>query len=90
MQETQESLGLEDPLEEGMAIHSSTFAWRIHGQRSQVGYSPWGRKELDTTEHTHLKGFLRPGKSPSWRQIKILLSTQETEGKDRSNRKPTS
>ena len=21
-----------------------------HGQRSQVGYSPWGRKESDTTE----------------------------------------
>ena len=28
-----------------------------HGQRSLVGYSPWGRKESDTTEllsaHTH-------------------------------------
>ena len=24
-----------------------------HGQRSLVGYSPWGCKELDTTEHTH-------------------------------------
>ena len=23
-----------------------------HGQRSLVGYSPWGRKELDTTEAT--------------------------------------
>ena len=30
MQETQVlSLGVEDPLEEGMAIHSSTLAWRI-------------------------------------------------------------
>ena len=33
MQETQEmqiqSLGLEDPLEEGMAIHSSILAWRL-------------------------------------------------------------
>ena len=29
-----------------------------HGQRSLVGYSPWGRKELDTTErvHLHLQG----------------------------------
>ena len=49
------SLDWEDPLEEGMAIHSSVLAWRIpmenpHGQRSLVGYSPWGRKELDTTE----------------------------------------
>ena len=24
----------------------------FHGQRSQVGYSPWSRKELDTTEAT--------------------------------------
>ena len=22
----------------------------FHGQRSLVGYSPWGREELDTTE----------------------------------------
>ena len=33
MQETQEmqvqTLGQEDPLDEGMATHSSTFAWRI-------------------------------------------------------------
>ena len=27
-----------------------SLAWRIHGQRSLVGYSPWGRKESDTTE----------------------------------------
>ena len=26
-----------------MAPHSSTFAWKIHGQRSLVGCSPWGR-----------------------------------------------
>ena len=24
-----------------------------HGQRSLVSYSPWGRKESDTTEHVH-------------------------------------
>ena len=24
----------------------------FHGQRSLVGYSPWGHKELDTTEAT--------------------------------------
>ena len=24
-----------------------------HGQRSLVGYNPWGRKESDTTEHAH-------------------------------------
>ena len=52
MQETWvRSLGQEDPPEEGMATHSSILAWRIpHGQRSLVGYSPWGRKESDMTE----------------------------------------
>ena len=27
---------------------------KFHGQRSLVGYSPWGHKELDKTEHTHI------------------------------------
>ena len=29
-----QSLGQEDPLEEGMATHSSTFAWRIPRDRA--------------------------------------------------------
>ena len=54
MQETRvRSLGQEDPLEKEIAIHSSTIAWKIHGQRSLVGYSPWGRKESDMTERLH-------------------------------------
>ena len=44
------SLGQEDPLEEGMATHSSTLAWRIPWKRSLVGYIPRGRKESDMTE----------------------------------------
>ena len=33
-----------------MATHSSNLAWKIPGQRSLVGYSPWrGHKESDTT-----------------------------------------
>ena len=40
------TLGLEDPLEEGMANHSSILAWGIlHGQRRLAGYSPWGCKD---------------------------------------------
>ena len=54
MQETQEmwlqSLGQEDPLEEGMTTRSSVLAWKTHGQRSLVDYSPWGHKEQDTTQ----------------------------------------
>ena len=52
------SLGQKDPLEKGMAIHSSILAWRIHGQRSLVGYSPWGHKEWDTTEQLILGKLL--------------------------------
>ena len=53
MQESQvKPLGQEDPLEEGMATHCSILAWRIPWTRSLVGYSPWNRKELDTTEAT--------------------------------------
>ena len=28
---------------------------KFHGQRSLVGYSPWGHKELDMTEYTHTR-----------------------------------
>ena len=36
--------------EKGMATHSIFLPGESHGQRSLEGYSPWGRKELDTTE----------------------------------------
>ena len=56
VQETQEmrvrSLGWKDSLEKGMATHSSSLAWRIHGQRSLEDYSPWGYKGSDTSEAT--------------------------------------
>ena len=37
-----------------MATHSSILGWKIPGQRSLAGYSLWGRKELDTTEHARM------------------------------------
>ena len=41
MQETRfQSLGWEDPLEEGMVTHSSIPAWESHGQQSLASYSP--------------------------------------------------
>ena len=55
MQETWvQSLGQEDSLEKEMAIHSSTIAWKIPWtEEPGTGYSPWGRKESDTTERLH-------------------------------------
>ena len=42
-----------------MATHSSILAWEIlYGQRSLVGYSPWGHKELDMTERLTLINLL--------------------------------
>ena len=45
----------EDPLENGMAPHSSTLTWRIPWTEEPGGlYSPWGLKGSDTTERlTH-------------------------------------
>ena len=57
MQDTQDmwgpSLGREDPLEEGMATHSSILAWRIPMDRG------WGCKELDRTEQLSTALLLR-------------------------------
>ena len=54
MQETRvRSLGWEDPLEKEMATHSRTIAWKTPWTEELVGYSPWGCKELDTTERLH-------------------------------------
>ena len=46
------SLGREDPLEEEMQPTPVFLPGESHGQRSLVGYSSWGRKELDTIEAT--------------------------------------
>ena len=51
VQETRvRSLGWEDPLEKGMATHSSILTQESHGQRSLAGHRPWGHKESDRTE----------------------------------------
>ena len=58
MQETRvQSLGGEDALEKGTAPTPVFLPGESHGQRSLVGYGPWGRKELDTTEQLILAYF---------------------------------
>ena len=62
VQETQvQSLGQEDPQEEGVAAHSSILPWRIPMDRGAWG--PWGCKQSDTTErlstaHVSMSGFV--------------------------------
>ena len=46
-----QSLGWEDPLEQEMATHPGTLAWRIPWTEEPGGpHSPWGQEELNTTQ----------------------------------------
>ena len=55
MQENQVwSLGWKEPLEEGMATHSSILARRIHEQRSLAGFIVYGVTESDMTKSLSL------------------------------------
>ena len=40
---------------EGNGNPLQDYAWKIPWQRSLIGYSPWGRKDSDTTERLHFK-----------------------------------
>ena len=77
------SLGGKDPLEEEMATHSSIFAGKSHGQRSLVGYSPWGGKESDNIEHTRQKMYKYPieklytRKNYFWDKVTIFIIDKE-------------
>ena len=78
MQEIQKTwvwpLGQEALLEEEMATHSSILgldrAVVSHGQRRLAGYSPWGPKESDMTEHarahTHTHTHTHTAHSDTW------------------------
>ena len=51
MQETGvRSLSWEDPLEKGMATHSSILDWTTPWTEEPGGLQPWGRKESGMTE----------------------------------------
>ena len=51
MRETQvQSLDQKDPLEKGMATHSSILSWRILWSEEPGGLQSIGHKESDTTE----------------------------------------
>ena len=70
----------EDFLEKEIATHSSIIAWRIHGQRSLVGYSLWGCKGLDVTERLTLtfKIFVLKSNLLDMRYIEHLPGSPET------------
>ena len=49
------SLGQGDPLEGAMVTHSNVLAWRIHGQRNLVCYSPWGHRDHRPLDHQSIR-----------------------------------
>ena len=54
---------------------------KSHGQRSPVGYSPWGCKELDTTERLHFTSYtsIKPSVLFTWGcQVKSLPQIEYT------------
>ena len=69
MQETWvQSLGWEDPLEKGMAPHSSILAWRIPRTEEPGRLQSMGCKESDMTEVTEHAG------NPSLTVLKALTT----------------
>ena len=65
MQETQEtqvqSLGWEDPLEEGMAAHSSILAWRIRMDRGAWWAEVHSTAKSQTQRSTHARTYAYQG-----------------------------
>ena len=67
-----QSLGWEDPLEEGMVTHFRILAWRMPWAEEPGGDSPLGCKESDMTEvtqHTHKREI-----DENWDGVKINFS----------------
>ena len=44
---------------------------KFHGQRSLVGFSPWGCKEWDTTERLNTQVYLNVKQGPAYRSADI-------------------
>ena len=63
-----QSLDLEDPLEEGMATHSSILAWRIPWTEEPGRLSSLGCKGSDTTERPTLSLSIKGAKNRTQRR----------------------
>ena len=64
MQETWvRSVDWEDPLEKGMATHSSILAWRTPWAEKPVGLNPWGCRKLDKSDRLNNNSVSGAGSS---------------------------
>ena len=61
-----------------MATHSSILAWTNPGQRSLADYSPWGRKEFNTTERLNNDSHLTKIKFQTYQEAITTYPSQST------------
>ena len=55
-----QTLGWEDPLEEGMATHSNILAWRIPWAEESGGLQSMGLQRVGYDRATEFQGFFQP------------------------------
>ena len=97
MQETWiQSLGWEDPLEKGMAIHSSFLAWRIPWTQETGGLQSMGSQWVEhdwVTKHTYgLRGYTPlpdgvEGSTPMFFSVLILVCSRTAKQKTKNKNK---
>ena len=79
MRETRvQSRGQEDPWSRKWQPTPVLLPGESHGGRSLVGYSPWGRKESDTTERLHFHFHFR---FQGWGVTEVQVVTIDLESK---------
>ena len=76
-----QSVGQEDPLEEGMADHPSILAWRIPWTEEPTGYSPWGSQKsqiwlkwLSMHAHAELRSHMPSGMAKRSKTIATIIT----------------
>ena len=70
------SLDWEDPLEEEMAAHSNSPAWKTPWTEEPGGLQSMGSQEMHTTEHAHIHTCLQT-QTCSRRKSMKALSVEE-------------
>ena len=80
-----QSLGQEDPLEKGMASHSSVLALRIPWTERSGKLQSRGHKELDMTEWLTHYTALKEASSVMWRLSRNSMERRLQKGPQRSN-----
>ena len=64
-------LGQEDPLRRKLQPVPVLLPEKFHGKLSLVGYSPWGCKQLDVTEHNIIQELILRDCGPKSSSVKI-------------------